>query len=344
MTNTVVGFFEDAAKAERARSELVALDIPSADIQIYDRSSSGLTDAVESSPSEKGYWESFKEALGFGSADEAYYQEGIKWGGTLVSVRADDSRIEAIADVMDRNGAVDIDKQSLQWKESGWTGGASQPAGTAEAGVAIPVVEEELKVGKRDVQRGGVRVYRYVTEQPVQETITLRDETVRVERQPADRPVTGNVDLFKEETIELSEVDEEPVVSKQARVVEEVTIFKDVEEHAATIRDTVRRTDVNVEQLSGESPSASLDNDEEYRRHWSGNYGGTGLSYAQYGPAYRFGSQLSSGQHRDWAGLESDARITWEAKNPGTWDKVKDAVRYSWERGQRNLGGQRKAA
>jgi len=340
MTNTVVGYFNDATSAERARSELAALDIPSSDIQVYDRSSSGV--ATESDTSEKGYWESFKEALGFGSSDEAYYQEGLRRGGTLVSVRADDSRIDRIAEIMGRNGAVDIDKQALQWRESGWAGASHPSAGTGEAGVAIPVVEEKLKVGKRDVKRGGVRVYKYVSETPVEETVRLRDETVRVERQPADRPVTADVDLFKEETIELAEVDEEPVVSKQARVVEEVTIFKDVEERAATITDTIRRTDVNVEHVSGER--STFPTDDDFRRHWSTSYGGSGLTYAQYGPAYRYGAQLSYGRHGDWASVEPEARRTWEEKNPGTWDKVKDAIRYAWDRGRQKLSPQRKAA
>ena len=119
---------------------------------------------------------------------------------------------------------------------------------------AIPVVEEELRVGKREVDSGGVRVSQRVEERPVEQQVTLRDETVEVARVPVDRPVdpatVSNPDeAFIPITIEMRERDEVPVVERQARVVEEVVIDKDVEQRSETIRDTVRRTDVDVEEV-----------------------------------------------------------------------------------------------
>jgi len=121
-----------------------------------------------------------------------------------------------------------------------------------EGEIAIPRVEEELRVGKRAVERGGLRVRTYVEQVPVNEQVTLRDEEVQVERRPVDRAVTGaDIDAFQEGTFEVREHDEEAIVDKQARVVEEVVVRKDVQEHTETIQDTVRRTDVEVEQLGG---------------------------------------------------------------------------------------------
>lgn len=114
--------------------------------------------------------------------------------------------------------------------------------------VKIPVVEEELKVGKREVERGGVRVESRVEETPVEKDVHLREEHVHVERRPVDRPVTNADQVFKEGTIEVTEKVEEPVVSKTARVVEEVVIGKEAEERTETVRDTVRRTDVDVQK------------------------------------------------------------------------------------------------
>jgi len=117
--------------------------------------------------------------------------------------------------------------------------------------VKVPIVEEELRVGKREVDRGGVRVDVDVEEVPVEEQVRLREETVRVERRAVDRPVSdADAATFQEGTFEVRETDEEAIVDKQARVVEEVVIDKDVEERTETIRDTVRRTDVDVEDLS----------------------------------------------------------------------------------------------
>ncbi|MFH5923655.1 YsnF/AvaK domain-containing protein [Roseomonas xinghualingensis] len=111
----------------------------------------------------------------------------------------------------------------------------------------IPVVEEQLRVGKREMDRGRVRVRSYIVETPVDETVTLRSEHVRVERRPVDQPLSAADDAFRERTIEAVEHAEEAVVSKEARVKEELVIRKDVDLRDETISDTVRRTEVEVE-------------------------------------------------------------------------------------------------
>ena len=124
-------------------------------------------------------------------------------------------------------------------------------AGEQEA--VVPVVEEELQVGKRAVNRGGVRVYSRVVETPVTEHVQLRDEQVSVERRPVDRALgKTDRDAFKEKTLEVTETDEEAVVGKQAHVVEEVVVRKDVQDRTETVRDTVRRTDVDVEKVESD--------------------------------------------------------------------------------------------
>jgi len=99
-----------------------------------------------------------------------------------------------------------------------------------------------------------VRVYTRITEQPVEEQVTLREEHVNVERHAVNRPVAAaDMDAFKEGTIELRETAEEAVVAKQARVVEEVVVNKEATQHTETIRDTVRRTDVDVQEVDDET-------------------------------------------------------------------------------------------
>ena len=113
----------------------------------------------------------------------------------------------------------------------------------------VQVVEERLNVGKRSVSRGKVRLHAYVVETAVSENVSLRDETVTIDRRPVDRAVSGElgVDAFKDRTIEMEEIDEEAVVGKSARVVEEIGIRKDVTDRTETIRDTVRSTKVDIE-------------------------------------------------------------------------------------------------
>lgn len=112
----------------------------------------------------------------------------------------------------------------------------------------IPIVEEEVHVGKRAVERGHLRVRSYTVETPVEETVNLRDETIHVERRAVDAPGTPvPEDAFRDRTIEVTETDEEAVVAKEAHVREELVVRKDVEQHRKTVSDTVRRTEVEVE-------------------------------------------------------------------------------------------------
>jgi len=228
--------------------------------------------------------------LGIPDEEAGYYAEGVRRGGALVSVRADDDMADTAVTIMERYNPVDVESRAEEWRQSGWTGydenagaytggnlgsagqgsgtGATQSTGATSTGynsgdvgttqtrelnegqVAIPVVEEDIRIGKREVERGGVRVRSYVQEIPVEEQVNLRQERVVVERRPVDRPVTdADLTNFQQGTIELTETAEEAVVQKQARVVEEIVVGKEVEERVETIRDTVRRTDVDVEEV-----------------------------------------------------------------------------------------------
>ena len=131
---------------------------------------------------------------------------------------------------------------------AGSTGAARTGSGEEER---IQLAEEELRVGKREVNQGRVRVRSYVVEQPVQEQVNLRQEHVSVERRPVDRPATGTENLFQDRTIEAQERREEAVVSKEARVTEELVVNKNVENRTETVSDTVRKTEVEVEDERG---------------------------------------------------------------------------------------------
>jgi uncharacterized protein (TIGR02271 family) len=207
-----------------------------------------------------------------------------------------------------------------------------------EGEVRVPVVEEQLEVGKRQVQRGGVRLYTRVTERPVEETVRLRDEQVHVERRAVDRPASAaDLAAVEEGAIEVTETDEEPVVHRQARVVEEVVVRKDVEEHAETVQDRVRRSEVEVEPLGAE-PAAGHDwaaYERDFRTHASTVFASRGQTYEHWAPAYRYGSELAADRRyreRDWAAVETDARRDWEQRHQGTWEEFKEAIRYGWEK------------
>ena len=130
---------------------------------------------------------------------------------------------------------------------AGYAGTGATTGLTDDKDETLQVVEENLQVGKREVAGGRVRVRTYVTERPVEENVNLRSERVTIERRPVDREVTPGAASFQERTIEAVERGEEAVVAKTARVKEEIAIHKDVENRTETVRDTVRSTEVEVD-------------------------------------------------------------------------------------------------
>lgn len=127
----------------------------------------------------------------------------------------------------------------------------------ASEATTIPVIQEELQVGKREVEKGGLRLRSRIVETPVEESINLRSEKIHIERTSVDRP--ADVNDLKEEQIELTERAEVPVVSKEARVVEEVSLNKEVTETEETISDTVRNTEVDIDRTTGKNSNVSTD-------------------------------------------------------------------------------------
>jgi stress response protein YsnF len=117
----------------------------------------------------------------------------------------------------------------------------------------IPIVEEELRVGKREVVRGRSRVRTFVSEIPVQEEVELLYEETHLRRRPANRRLSDEEveqgGLLQERVIEITEMGEEAVVTKEAFVREELVVTKSVNRRVERIEETVRRTEVETERL-----------------------------------------------------------------------------------------------
>ncbi len=179
------------------------------------------------------------------------YETGIKSGGIVLRAYPNNAEDAAfIESKWEACGGENIYSNAAEMKTA--TATTTAPRREAVDG-AIPVIEEELNVGKRTVDSGGVNVSTKVTERPVEETVSLRDEEINVERRPVDRDVReADLAAVKDGNFTVTEREEEAVVGKTARVVEEVVVGKDVTEKTETVTDTVRRTDVDVEKLSAE--------------------------------------------------------------------------------------------
>lgn len=260
--------------------------------------------------------------MGIARADAERYVAGVAHGYTLETARVDDDIAGEALEIM-RHHAIDQGRAGMRGVERDDLG---RDASDIEGETVLPVIVEELAVGKREVAKGGVRVRSRVEETPVQKEVSLREEKVDVERRKVDRPLSGGEAPFEDKTIEVVARAEEPVVTKNARVVEEVVVRKGETQRSETVRDTVRKTDVDVEDIDVSG----------YREHYDTNYASRGdASFDRYEPAYRFGHQLRRDRDEDaveWSSVEGDAQRSWETSSPGTWDRFKDAIRHAWER------------
>jgi len=275
--STVVGVFDYYNTARAAARELEEIGIPREDINVQSNVATGTAggSADGGSYENREHQEHHGGISGFfhrlfgGDDDDSrnHYSEAIRRGGSVVVVTAAPNLIERVADILNQHGAIDIDRRAESYRQSGWSGyDENAPAYSTDeaerereryretAGTqTIPVVEEEIAVGKRVVRRGGVRIYTEVVEEPVTEQVNLRDEKVRVERRPVNREAAPGDMNLRDQSIEVTETTEEPVVSKRARVKEEVVVGKDVTNRTETVTDKVRRTKVNVEKLDEET-------------------------------------------------------------------------------------------
>ncbi len=140
-----------------------------------------------------------------------------------------------------------VRRQNAAYDRRGGVAGVVTPARADRDDEVIPILEERLDVGRREVSHGRVTVHSHVVETPVDERVSLRTESVQVDRRLVDRAISATDALFQDRTIELEEFAEEAVVSKQARVVEEISLRKEVHDRTETIHDTVRHTEVEIE-------------------------------------------------------------------------------------------------
>jgi uncharacterized protein (TIGR02271 family) len=384
MNQTVVGVFNSHDAAEQAAAELSSQGFERSAMHIHateaargESSTTGSTSASTSGADEgMGVMSSIRHFFAdlFGDEQEhaGHYSEAVRRGGAVLTVDADESRLDAAREALERAGAVDIEREVSSWRAQGYekhdaaAAPYSRDQAQAERGNVLPVVEESLEVGKRQVAGGAVRVVSRVVAQPVSESVELRREEATIERRPVDRPVTeADAAPFQERTVEVTEMAEKAVVNKSARVVEEVVVGKHVTTETQVVEDTVRHTEVEVQRDGGESlraPGSGLagavggssggsgtgasmpmggqrrfaDVDDEFRRDYETHFASAGGSYEDYQPAYRGGYEMrgdSRFAQREWDDAEPDLRQHWESQHPGSaWERVKSAVRRGWDR------------
>jgi uncharacterized protein (TIGR02271 family) len=254
----VVAVFDTSEHAQNAVRALRTSGFSADDISVVNNDT--LDDRGAKVATESGFWHRL-----FGSDIDLHeakvYGHTVGKGGSVVTLRAPDTQVKKAVDILHTLNPVDVNQRAASLGILA-AGAAPVASTTAQApnrtaptatrtdrdGEVIRLAEEQLNVGKRQVAAGMTRVRRFVTEKPVEEEVTLHEEHASVARRAINDPSYIRDIDWSDRTIEVPESSEEAVVSKSARVVEEIVVGKEGTDRVETIKDKVRRQQVEVER------------------------------------------------------------------------------------------------
>jgi uncharacterized protein (TIGR02271 family) len=266
----IVTLYDTAGHAAEARRSLEAAGFPASEISTLTSSGLGVSGDRLSEP---GIWHRL-----FGRDIEQHeatvYGRVVGAGGAVLTLRVPESDVPKALGILNAHRVVDVPQRAVQ--EGLISASAAPTPVTAPPAPVVstttqPVVsaaratsgeevlrlaEEQLDIGKRLVREGTTRIRRFVVETPIEKQVTLHEEHVKVVRRAISEPESiRNID-WNEKTIEINETAEEPVISKSAHFTEEVVIQKEGSDQVKTVRDKVRRQQVEVERLVGTETAA----------------------------------------------------------------------------------------
>jgi hypothetical protein len=270
MVKTVIGIFDNVVEAQQAVQRLYNAGFSRDEIDMTDATSA--TAAPGGSDEKEGGVSKFFKNLFSSEEDSDKYVRVARYSESVVTVMTRSaSEAEQAAVILESCGAVDVDKRAASYAEPAPEGDAllsgsrseqavetglpepgnqaAEPAGKVSR---IPVMEEHLRHGQVEVLTGGTRLRSRIIERPAealagQESENLQPHPVLDNRTASASLVTN----FTAHEIELTETKEVPIVSKEARVVEELRVGKEVEVRTETLKGTVRKTEIDVENVNG---------------------------------------------------------------------------------------------
>jgi hypothetical protein len=229
-----------------------------------------------------------------------YYAEGVRRGGTLVAVRAEETRVDNALQIMNRHNPVDIERHAQQWRQENWSKFDPQ---------SEPLTYDRMQFNRRSDRSG----------------MTDRDDVRTTSYSSV--PVTGD---------ETTTYDRDRTFGEDINLNKDRNIDRDMGVDYTSGRTTMESGGV----MGGVTPTGEEDWDRYepmYRQHYQTSYGMRGRNYDIYRPAYRFGYEMSrSPRYRDydWTRAEPEARREWErmgGHEQSTWEDIKDAVRHAWD-------------
>jgi len=267
---TLVAVYDTHEHADAAVKALKAAGFHESDISVFDdqRLMAGRKTLAEG-VKQPGFWQRL-----FGTDvyehEATVYGQSIEDGGVVVSLRVPENEVAHATAVLDIHRPADVHDRAVTLgvapaakvetiqKEIAEVplAAAQTVAVTPKLASAMPEVlrlaEEQLNVGKERIETGRTRVRRFVTEKDVAADVTLHEEHAEVIRKAISDPkYVGDID-WADEDIEVVESAEHALVNKTARIVEEIGLKKVGTEHVETIRDKIRRQQVEIQRVDAQ--------------------------------------------------------------------------------------------
>jgi uncharacterized protein (TIGR02271 family) len=257
----IVTLFDTMDHAEAARRNLESAGFPTNEISVVSKSTLGASGSALREP---GLWHRL-----FGREIEQHeatvYGRTVEQGGVVLTLRTSDKDVPRAMGILEAHNVVDVQDRAMREGLLSSTDVKSGPLKTASAGASaasvltdavsreqvLRLAEEQLEVGKRLVEEGTTRIRRFVTEKPVEAKVTLHEEHASVVRRAISDPSFVKDIDWSDKTIEVTETAEEAVVSKSAHIAEEVVLSKTGSDRVETVKDTVRRQQVEVQREAG---------------------------------------------------------------------------------------------
>lgn len=265
---TLVAAFDTPEHARSAVDALKAGGFHGNDISVFDHSRLALVGGKSSTtaPKPPGLWHKL-----FGTDLNRYeatvYGDTVNEGGTVVSVRVPQDQVAHATGILDLHRPIDVHDRAVTsgaapaaHVDTAAKSLASKPLAPEQDVAVTPklaethpdsmrLAEEQLEVGKKMVETGRTRVRRFTTERDVSQNVTLHDEHAEVLRTALSKPTELKEIDWADRELEMVETAEQALVSKTARVVEEVSLRKKGDEHVETIHEKLRRQQAEVEKV-----------------------------------------------------------------------------------------------
>jgi uncharacterized protein (TIGR02271 family) len=228
------------------------ITVPYAEDQIKDAPSYGADDELSPEDEQQIYsYYGLDRTTASSSTGLAAGESGTGFGSTASGTSSSNDTGFATGSTGGYTGSDYSDTQTeYGTSETGYNDlGTSTDTTTGTDSDSVRLHEEELNVGKRQVEAGRVRLRKVVSTERQEVPVELQREQVEIERVPVSEAgsITDDSAAFQDQEINVPVMREEAVVGKETRATGEVRLNKTVDTQTETVGGDVRKEDVQVE-------------------------------------------------------------------------------------------------